>query len=31
VDQSPDGDRELVNQWSERLGLTGWYQIIDRN
>jgi hypothetical protein len=31
VDQSPDGDRELVNQWSERLGLTGWFQIIDRN
>jgi hypothetical protein len=30
LDRSPDGDRELVNQWTERLGLAGWFQTIDR-
>jgi hypothetical protein len=30
LDRSPDGDRDLVNQWAERLGLTGWFQTIDK-
>jgi hypothetical protein len=30
LDRSPDGDRELVNQWTERLGLAGWFQTIDK-
>jgi hypothetical protein len=30
LDRSPDGDRELVNQWAERLGLAGWFQTIDK-
>ena len=30
LDRSPDGDRELANQWTERLGLEGWFQTIDR-
>ena len=30
MDRSPDGDRELVNQWAERLGLAGWFQTIDK-
>jgi hypothetical protein len=30
LDRSPDGDRELVNKWAERLGLAGWFQTIDK-
>ena len=30
LDRSPDGDRELVNQWAERLGLASWFQTIDK-
>lgn len=30
LDPSPDGDRELVNQWAERLSLAGWFQTIDK-
>jgi hypothetical protein len=30
LDPSPDGDRELVKQWAERLGLEGWFQTIDK-
>jgi hypothetical protein len=30
LDRSPDGDRELVNQWAERLGLADWFQTIDK-
>ena len=26
----PDGDRELVNRWAERLELTHWFQTIDK-
>jgi hypothetical protein len=30
LDPSPDGDRELVNQWAIRLGLADWFQTIDK-
>ena len=30
LDPSPDGDRELVNQWAKRLGLGSWFQTIDK-
>jgi hypothetical protein len=30
LDKSPDGDRELVNQWAKRLGLDSWFQTIDK-
>jgi hypothetical protein len=30
LDRSPDGDRELVNQWTAHLGLAGWFQTIDK-
>ena len=29
-DRSSDGDRELVNQWAERLGLADWFHTIDK-
>lgn len=29
-DPSPDGDRDLVNRWAERLDLTRWFQTIDK-
>ena len=29
-DASPDGDRELVNRWAERLDLSGWFQTVDK-
>ena len=30
MDWSPDGDRELVNQWAQRLGLASWFHTIDK-
>lgn len=30
LDPSADGDRELVNQWAERLGLARWFLTIDK-
>jgi len=27
---SPNEDRDLVNQWAERLGLSGWFQTVDK-
>ena len=30
LDGSPDGDRELVNQWAEQLGLDAWFKTIDK-
>ncbi len=30
TDPDPDADRELVNRWAERLGLTRWFQTIDK-
>jgi len=29
-DPGPEADRELVDRWAERLGLTGWFQTTDK-
>ncbi len=31
IDPSPNGDREVVEHWATRLGLSHWFRTIDRN